>query len=270
MTVFLPRRAVLAFTGADRVSFLQGLVTNDLQTLTQDQAVWSALLTPQGRWLSEFFLFAQGDHILMDCAAEHADFLAKKLSRFRLRSDVQINRTDLHVVVGSGTEDLPADAVIAAADPRCEGAGWRAIVSALPEHSASERDYLERRLALGLPDNEDFVSEQTLALEANMDLLNGVSWKKGCYMGQELTARTHYRGLLKKRMLPVTLMGASFPESGGIVMMEDREVGEIRSRSGHHAIAVLRREAWSSNTLTCNGHRLSINWPLWFPVEMRS
>lgn len=269
MQEYLSHRAVLSFTGADRTSFLQGLITNDLQSLTATTAVWSALLTPQGRWLSEFFLHDASDRILMDCAADHADMLVKRLSRFRLRADVQIEKTPFRVVTGAENSPSPETAVACAPDPRCEGAGWRALVSETGPGGETPAAFLERRLTLGLPDVMDFESEQTLALEADMDLLHGVSWKKGCYMGQELTARTHYRGLVKRRLLPVVLSEGTFPAEGGVIIAGEREVGDIRSRSGNQALAMLRRDAWSLPDLTCNGLPLSVAWPVWFPSEMR-
>ena len=269
MIELLLHRSVLTFSGADRASFLQGLITNDVQSLSPGNAVWSALLTPQGRWLSEFFLFSDGDRILMDCPSEHSEMLVKKLSRFRLRADVKIELTALHVIVGA-TETIPPEALCSATDPRCESAGWRAIVSQPPVETTQGHDWLDRRLSLGLPDTDDFESEKTLALEANLDLLHGVSWKKGCYMGQELTARTHYRGLLRRRILPVTVKDGTFPETGGILTMGDKEVGELRSRHGSHALALLRREAWLSPDLAFEGKPVSVVWPDWFPLEMRS
>lgn len=265
----LSHRAVLSFIGADRTSFLQGLITNDAHALTPATSVWSALLTPQGRWLSEFFLYDASDCILMDCADDHADMLVKRLSRFRLRADVQIEKTDLRVITGAVGSPAPSAPVATVPDPRCDGAGWRAIVPASEEGGEMPEEFLERRLTLGLPDVMDFESEQTLALEADMDLLHGVSWKKGCYMGQELTARTHYRGLVKRRLLPVVLSDGTFPDEGGTIIAGEREVGDIRSRSGNRALAMLRRDAWSSPELTCNGQPLSVVWPAWFPPEMR-
>ncbi|MBF0860589.1 folate-binding protein YgfZ [Gluconobacter kanchanaburiensis] len=270
MSHSLSHRAVLSFTGADRNSFLQGLVTNDIQSLPVGKSIWSALLTPQGRWLSEFFLYNGSDRILMDCAADHADMLVKRLSRFRLRADVQIEKTDLRVITGTEDRSGPPDnTMVHAPDPRCDGAGWRAIVTGTDQAGETPTEFLERRLTLGLPDIMDFEPEQTLALEADMDLLHGVSWKKGCYMGQELTARTHYRGLVKRRLLPVVLTDGVFPEQGGLIVAGEREVGDIRSHSGKRAIAMLRRDAWSSNDLTCNGASLSVDWPAWFPDDKR-
>jgi len=269
MLDLLPYRSVLAFTGADRVSFLQGLITNDVQLLTPDTALWSALLTPQGRWLSEFFLFSTPDRILMDCPADHADMLTKKLSRFRLRADVKIAVTDFQVIAGHDSS-APADTVCVANDPRCDDAGWRAVVQQAPVAAGHGEDWLTRRLEKGLPEAADFESEKTLALEANMDLLHGVSWKKGCYMGQELTARTHYRGLLRRRLLPVQIQDGAFPNNGGTLLIDDKEVGELRSRQGSRALAMLRREAWSSPELAFEGKPVSVVWPDWFPLEMRS
>lgn len=150
MLDLLSYRSVLAFTGADRLSFLQGLITNDVQLLTSDTALWSALLTPQGRWLSEFFLFSMSDSILMDCPSDHADMLVKKLSRFRLRADVEIEATDFKVIVDQDSP-APADAICAANDPRCDGAGWRAVVQQTPTEAGHGDVWLKDDLKKASP-----------------------------------------------------------------------------------------------------------------------
>ncbi|QDH17688.1 CAF17-like 4Fe-4S cluster assembly/insertion protein YgfZ [Swingsia samuiensis] len=271
MIELLPDRSVLAITGTDRTSFLQGLVTNDLTSLTENRCIWSALLTAQGRWLSEFFLYSTSSEILMDCPSSHAEMLIKHLSRFRLRAYVQIKLTDFLVIVGHDAPP-PKDIILTASDPRLPNAGWRAILpqDQSPSIPSNTTQWIKHRLNLGLPDYVDFISEKTLPLEANMDLLHGVSWSKGCYMGQELTARTHYRGLLKRRLLPVTLTEGHFPEAGGTLMIADKEVGDIRTRSGNQALALLRKEAWDAPNLTYNETPVSVLWPEWFPLEMRS
>lgn len=272
MTGFLSDRAVLAFEGQDRITFLQGLVSNDVTLASQGHALWSAVLTPQGRWLSEFFLYEdtapENPRLLMDCPAEHADMLQKRLSRFRLRADVRISKTDLRVITGPDGTSPPANSTTAP-DPRTEHAGWRALISPdMPATGETPHAYLVRRLSLGLPDWTDFEAEKTLALEANMDLLKGVSFSKGCYMGQELTARTHYRAVLKRRILPVTGPDAAFSTPAPI-LMRGKDVGEFRSHHANTALALLRREAWSSDELTLNGETIQVVWPTWFPEELR-
>ncbi|GBR49166.1 CAF17-like 4Fe-4S cluster assembly/insertion protein YgfZ [Neokomagataea thailandica] len=272
MTGFLSDRAVLAFEGQDRITFLQGLVSNDVTLVSQGHALWSAVLTPQGRWLSEFFLYEdttqETPRLLMDCPAEHAETLTKRLSRFRLRADVRIVTTDFRVITGpDGTSPPPHS--ISSPDPRTEQAGWRALIT--PDSDImgeTPQAYLIRRLSLGLPDWTDFEAEKTLALEANMDVLHGVSFSKGCYMGQELTARTHYRAVLKRRILPITGPSTAFSTPGPI-QLNGKDVGELRSHHATTALALLRREAWSSNALTLNGETVQVVWPNWFPAELR-
>lgn len=277
MTDLLADRAVLVLSGSDRASFLQGLTTNDVTALTPDNALWSAVLTPQGRVVSAFFLFAAAldgrDVILIDAPRAQADELARRLSRFRLRADVAIEPTDLRVL--AGTDDPPRQlpdrgALRIAPDPRADGAGWRAIVRQTPADAGDGGAWNARRIALGLPEAEDFEEDRTLALEADMDLLHGVSWSKGCYMGQEITARTHYRGLLRRRLLPVRIGEGAFPETGGALFAGEREVGTLRSRAGDRALAFLRREAWNDPRLNFEGVPVSVVWPDWFPAELRN
>lgn len=340
MTRFLSDRSVLAFSGRDRLSFLQGLVTNDVTTIAPGRAIWSALLTPQGRWLSEFFLFAepsgpQGNdppdttacgRVLMDCPRPHAEMLIQRLSRFRLRADVQITHTTGRVMTGPGAPPaLPPEgpatslstnltspgltspgfispgfaspdsgssstissgsvpsSLIVAPDPRCDQAGWRGLALTGTEHTPDrssenpdgedDHAYRSRRIALGLPDWTDLELEKTLALEANMDLLNGVSFTKGCYMGQELTARTHYRAPVRRRLLPLVTSAPTHQPSfttGEAILLDGKDIGHLRSCEGNHALAFVRREAWHSDALTVKGIPVRVLWPAWFPPEKR-
>ncbi len=262
----LPERAVLSVAGPDRVSFLQGLVSNDVAQAAPGHAVWAALLSPQGKWLTDFFILADGDRLLLDCEASGAEDLARRLTRFRLRAKVAVETAPLSVhAVWDGMPDLP-DGAIAAADPRLPDAGWRVLA---PEPLAeATQDYDRHRLSLGLPDgSRDMEADKSVLLEAGFDELNGVSWTKGCYMGQELTARTKYRGLVKRRLLPVTADGA-VPPPGSPVIAEGVEVGQMRSGNGTIGLALLRVSAIGS-TLSCNGQSLSVQVPHWMrlPAE---
>lgn len=270
----LPDRAVVELTGEDRVSFLQGLVSNDVTHAAPGRAVWTALLTPQGKWLADFFVFATPEALLLDCAVTQAEMLAQRLSRFRLRSRVALApRPDLGVLAGWGGEAAPEGA-IAAPDPRLPEAGWRAILplaespmTGLPEGGA---DYARHRLALGLPDGApDLEPEKSVLLEAGFDELNGVSWTKGCYMGQELTARTKYRGLLKRRLVPVEV-GGPLPAPGTPVLRGGAEVGEMRSGLGGHGLALLRLPVTDGETLTCGEATLTPKIPHWMRLPEKA
>ena len=249
----LPHRAVLAVTGEDRVSYLQGLVSNDVAAAAPGRAVWAALLTPQGKWLADFFIFADADRLLLDVEAAQRDDLARRLSRFRLRANVAIAPDALEVYAAWDGE--PAGG-IAAPDPRLPDAGWRILAQDLRPNTDADA-YDRHRLRLGLPDgSRDMEADKSVLLEAGFDELGGVSWSKGCFMGQELTARTKYRGLLKRRLVPVAA-DRPLPPPGTPIMRDGAPVGTLRSVNGTLGLAVLRLDAMDA-ALECDG-----------PIEVR-
>lgn len=269
MTV-LPERAVIEVTGEDRNAFLQGLVSNDVTEAAPGRAVWAALLTPQGKWLADFFILADGEALLLDVERGQAAMLLQRLTRFRLRSRVALRLADeMHVYAAwdgtpavSAVAGAPAGDAIAAPDPRLPQAGWRVLSAADLPVNAEFADWDRHRLALGLPDgSRDLEPEKTVLLEAGFDELNGVSWTKGCYMGQELTARTRYRGLLKRRLVPVAVQGA-LPPPGTPVLRDGVEVGTFRSGRDGLGLAILRLDAFSAS-LACDEARLVVRLPDW-------
>jgi folate-binding protein YgfZ len=258
----LPSRSVVALRGADRVSFLNGLVSNDVAEAAPGRAVWAALLTAQGKWVADFFIFADADSLLLDCEAAQAPMLALRLSRYRLRADVAIAPAELGVY--AAWEGVPeTEGAIAAPDPRLAEAGWRLLSHATQPTNATALEWDMHRLVLGLPDgSRDLEAEKTVLLEAGFDALNGVSWTKGCYMGQELTARTRYRGLIKRQLLPIR--GATtLPPSGTPIFSLDREVGQMRSSQGRVGLATLRIDALGAADLQAAGQALSVAKPAW-------
>ncbi len=248
---YLPERGVLEVVGADRVAFLQGLVSNDVAQAVPGHAVWAALLTPQGKWLADFFILSDGARLLLDCERAQAAMLVQRLARYRLRSQVTLADVSesLHVhAAWGGTPDVP-DA-IAAPDPRLAEAGWRVLAPRVLDGGATAADWDRHRIALGMPDgSRDMEADKSVLLEAGFDELHGVSWSKGCYMGQELTARTKYRGLLKRRLVRVRIEGEA-PAPGTPVLRDGAEMGTMRSASGHGGLALLRLEAMAG-PLTC-------------------
>jgi hypothetical protein len=264
----LPDRAVLELTGEDRVSFLQGLVSNDVTEAGPGRAVWAALLTPQGKWLADFFIFADGDRLLLDCEAEQRPLLTKLLSRYRLRSKVSIALAD--VPVFAAWDGAPPAGGVQAPDPRLPEAGWR-ILGEVPGANASAEDYDLHRLRLGLPDgSRDLEPEKSTLVESGFDELHGIGWDKGCYMGQELTARTKYRGLVKRRLTPVRVEG-KLPPPGTPVLDGEAEVGTIRSSRGDRALASLRIEAIHAPRLSCGDAALlpePAPWMRWQPIRL--
>lgn len=258
----LAHRAVLEVTGEDRVTFLQGLISNDVTAATP---IWAALLTPQGKWLADFFVTAEAERLLLDAEAAQAELLMGKLLRFRLRSRVAMALLP-GWVVQAGWDGAPMPAG-AAPDPRLAEAGWRHM-TATPQ-AGDGGDYDAHRLRLGLPDgSRDMQAEQSVLLEAGFDELHGVSWSKGCYMGQELTARTKYRGLVKRRLVPVEVQGP-LPPRGTAVTLDGAEVGEMRSGQGALGMALLRISALGS-ALQCGDAVLQPRIPAWMRLPETS
>lgn len=258
----LPDRAVLEVSGDDRVPFLQGLVSNDVAAAAPGRAVWAALLTPQGKYLADFFILADGARLLLDCESAQAAMLTPRLARFRLRSKVSI--TPLPLLVYAAWDGAPDRDALIAPDPRLPDAGFRLLAAAPLAADADAADWDRHRLALGLPEPRDMEAEKSVLLEAGFDELHGVSWDKGCYMGQELTARTKYRGLVKRRLIPVAIAGEA-PAPGTPITAEGREVGTMRSAREGMGMALLRIEALEQ-PLACGAARLEPRMPLWLQL----
>ncbi|HEX4157843.1 MAG TPA: hypothetical protein VHY79_05150 [Rhizomicrobium sp.] len=237
-TTILTDRVLLEIRGQDASNFLQGLVTNDVGKLGPDTALYAALLTPQGKILHDFLLYAREEAILIDCAGASAFDLKTRLSRYRLRAKVEIAlREDLAVAAYWDGIDPNAGFL---RDPRHPGLGWRAWSSAPASPEPSPADaYLDHRLALGIPEGMDFGSDRMFALDADLDELHGISFDKGCYVGQELTARMKHRGTARKRLLPVE-SDAPLPASETPITAAEREVGVITSAYGRRGFALVR------------------------------
>jgi tRNA-modifying protein YgfZ len=269
----LPDRGVLEVAGEDRVAFLQGLVSNDVAEAAPGRAVWAALLTPQGKWLADFFVFSDGARrLLLDCERAQLPSLVARLSRFRLRSRVSLRDASDEFSVHAGWDGAATpEGVMAAADPRLAEAGWRALAPALiPDADATPEDWDRHRLGLGLPDgSRDMAAEQSVLLEAGFDELGGISWSKGCYMGQELTARTRYRGLVKRRLVPVAVDGPLPPRGTPVLSAAGTELGEMRSGRNEQGMALLRLDALDGRALRCGEAALTPRVPAWMALSKR-
>jgi hypothetical protein len=268
----LPDRGILAVRGDDRASFLQGLVSNDTAKLTPGRAMYAALLTAQGKYLHDFIMVEEGAAIWLDAEAGRIADLKRRLSMYRLRAKVTIEELpDLAVAAVFGG-DLPDIAVV---DPRLPELGGRVILpretlrptlAGLGLKEAEFAEYDELRLSLGIPDgSRDLVVDKSILLEAGFDELNGVDWNKGCYIGQELTARTKYRGLIKKRLFPVKIDGR-IPEPGTILTVDGKEAGEMRSSLGNIGLALVRLES-ADAPLAAEGATVRAAAPAWMRVE---
>jgi len=242
MTVLLDDRAVIALSGPEARGFLQGLITNDIERLAPGAAIYGALLTPQGKVLFDF-LISEGDGaLLLDCAAISRDALLKRLSMYRLRAKVTIEARDQLAVVAAWDRTLPAH-IAAFDDPRLAALGKRGITPKAELHSGARAasHYLTHRLDLGVPEAADFGQDRMFALDADLDALNAISFEKGCYVGQELTARMKHRATLRKRLLPIrSIGGGPLPPSETPLKADGRDIGEIASVHGPHGFALIR------------------------------
>jgi hypothetical protein len=227
-------RRVYRITGADRETFLQGLVTNDLRRLSGG-IVYAALLTPQGKYLADFFLVPAEDAILLDVAAGLAEALVRRLTLYRLRADVQIQPTDLRVTRGLGP--APEGAL---ADPRDPSLGWRAYGNA--DTTPPDIDWLAIRVAALVPESGiELLPDDTYILEAGFERLHGVDFRKGCYVGQEVTARMKHKTDLRKGLARVRVEGQAAPGTP-ILTADGKEAGVLYSQANGQAIAHLRHD----------------------------
>jgi len=250
----LPSRAPLAVTGTDAHSFLQGLISNDVTRVGPRTGIYAALLTPQGKFLHDLFVIEAEGALVLDAEAARLDDLVRRLKMFKLRAKVDIAPLADRVVAVAWGEGADAALAIAGAypDPRLAEAGVRAVLPAadarrlLADAGLTESDaagYDRHRLGLGLPDgSRDMEVDKAVLLECGFEELNGVDFDKGCYMGQELTARTKYRGLVKKRLLPVAIEGTA-PPPGTQITLADRDAGELRSSRDGLGLALIRLDA---------------------------
>ena len=280
--IALEDRGVLAISGPDARSYLQALVSNDMDKVSGTRAIYATLLTPQGKFLHDFFISLLDETLLFDCEGARIDDLERRLTFYRLRADAKIenwsDRYQVFALIGDGASDVTsiADGVVYE-DPRIGTIGSRAI---LPRNSAiaaleaaglspaPPSDYERLRLHHGLPDgSRDIHVEKGFLLENGIDDLHGVDFEKGCYIGQELTARTKHRAKIRKRLLRVDIDGP-LPPPGAPVMLGDKPAGEMRSGQGGIGLAMLRLEmidqaASTGEPLTCADATLTPVKPDW-------
>ena len=287
----LTERVITRISGPDARNFLQSIVTNDVDRLRPDRALYAALLTPQGMYLHDFLLTEfQGD-ILIESDRERQPDLARKLTLYRLRSEATIEM-DPDLAVGAGFGARAHQAIqldpargtaheleegIAFTDPRATSLGVRAYLPAFKladffadagfERSDQEQ-YDRVRLEAGVPDgNKDLVVGRSYLLESNFDLLDGVSFSKGCYIGQENTARQRYRGTIRRRLARITVTSGTAPSPGTPIRFRGRDAGTMRSSQAGSGMAHLRlgpaKEALAAGAeLESGDARIRIREPL--------
>ena len=258
--VYLGDRGVARVAGPDAASFLQGLLTNDVESLPVGGARYAALLTPQGKILFDFLVFRPApDEFLLDAPAAKTAELVKRLGFYKLRAKIEVSDVSGQFAVVVASQGEPAD-------PRAPALGLRKIVArhdAPAEDEAGRAAYETRRVALGVPEGGlDFAYGDAFPHDANMDLVNGVDFAKGCYVGQEVVSRMKHRGETRKRVVRVALDGAA-PGPGAAIVDGELPVGVLGGSAGRHGLALVRLDrvadaASAGRPLTAAGVRISV------------
>jgi folate-binding protein YgfZ len=239
----LADRGVISVEGADAGKFLQGLVTNDVAKLQSEPAIHTGLLSPQGKILFEFFVVKDGGKFLIDVARDRVADLIKRLTLYKLRAAVTIADVskDVAVYADFGGETV-LDRGIVYRDPRQAELGNRVIITDGPEITATvdAQAYHAHRVALAVPEGgRDYIFGDAFPHEARFDELGGVSFSKGCFVGQEVVSRMEHRGTARKRVVPVSLRGGTLAE-GASIQAGGVEIGRIGTVAGQRALALLR------------------------------
>jgi len=243
-------RRVLRISGQDARDFLQGMVTNDVAKLDHG-AVYAALLSPQGKYLADFLMIPEGADVLLDTAEGLAGGLVQRLSMYKLRADVTVAPTDLQVLRGLG--DPPPEGF---ADPRASELGWRIYTADPPPLDPTGTDWEALRVDHLVPEGGvELVPNDSYILECGFERLNGVDFRKGCYVGQEVTARMHHKTQLKKGLAQVVIDGAA--PVGTEITADGKAAGQVFSQSGGKAIAWLRFDR-ATGDMTAGDARLRL------------
>lgn len=244
-------RAVYRIAGDDRVTFLQGILTQDINKLKPECGIFTALLSPQGKIQHDFFLIPQGDTILLDTEVASKDLLIKRLTMYKLRAKVTIEDVSDRITVAYRLQAEHATIghvthkknITLLTDPRAAELGERLYIedgTVTPKHTITPEDYHAHRIALGIPDGMRDVIEDT-ALDAGYDALGAISFNKGCYVGQEVTARMHYKNIARRGFYHVEAQ-TPLPARGSKIMADGITIGELRGTDGVQGLAMLKFE----------------------------
>ena len=261
----LGSRALVQVAGPDWRPFLQGLVSNDVERLEPGAIRFAALLTPQGRMLFDLFVIGDQHGCRLDVDAGRREALVQRLSVYRLRAKVEIAAVDGAVCALWNAAEAPEGW---APDPRLAELGFRGVDQPAPTGAEQfdEDAYDALRLQLGAPDPaRDAITDKTYPIEADMDLLNGIDFQKGCYVGQETTSRMKRRGGIRSRMLPIRFEGPA-PPFGAEVLAGNLRAGEVLSGRDGVAMALLRLDRIEAAELTVDGRPVRVAAPAWLAL----
>jgi folate-binding protein YgfZ len=284
----LPKRGVVSVSGEDAERFLQGVITNEMGLLATQPALHAGTLTPQGKILFEFFVIRAPEGYYLETTRDNAPALADQLARYKLRSKVDIADVSADFAVAAawgGTYDPHGRGKqpLVFADPRLPGMGYRELVTMRSDwalagrdaDSASREDYDAHRIALGVPEGGiDYPLGDTFPHEALFDQLNGVSFKKGCFVGQEVVARMQFRNMARKRVVPV-VGDELLPASGAPISAGGVEIGKLGSVAGSRGLALMRIDRAAEATdkgegLLAGSVPVRIELPSWATFSLSS
>lgn len=250
----LKDRSIIEIAGLERKKFLQGLVTNDVNKASASDLIYSAMLNSQGRFLYDFFIFEDAEKLILDCFEPRRDEILKKLNFYKLRSQVEIKKNDDLKVFSTHEK-------VGFVDPRNQKLGYRLYTKS--DEKQNDEQYHFNRIQLKIPESEhDLTYEKSFILEFGFDDLNAIDYNKGCYVGQELTARTHYRGEIRKKIFHVKIDVGSI-EKNSEIYCEGKSAGIILSsiflKNELHALALIKDPQEIDLTkLNCANHKISI------------
>ena len=276
-------------TGADAHKLLQSVITNDMDGLSVAPALHTGLLSPQGKILFEFFVVKAGDGFLLDVARDQASALTRRLAMYKLRADVQIADISdaMHVFAVWGDDPYSFDSMaetVTFTDPRLAAMGLRIITLAKFATSVAQATngldatveaYAAHRIALGVPEGgKDFAFGDAFPHEALLDQLNGVSFTKGCYVGQEIVSRMEHRGTARKRIVPIA-SATPLPATGTDIKAGEVTIGALGSVSGSQGLALLRLDrvaefAAQGVALTAGDAIITVNIPSWATFSLQT
>ncbi len=230
--IILANRSVISISGADKETFLQGLITNDINKVSIGEAIYAFMLSPQGRFLYDFFIAKQGENFLLDCCQERLAEIIQKLSFYKLRSKVSIKpEPNLQVAVCFDQPEYQANNSIIFPDPRHSQMGFRAFIEKNENQSLQDNtSYNFHRINLKIPDDSDLTFDKSFPLEFGFDDFNAIDYKKGCYVGQETTARMHYKGVIRKKIFLIKISNQQNVAKSSPVDFADKTIGEVLSQ----------------------------------------
>jgi tRNA-modifying protein YgfZ len=250
MYTFLKERSIYKITGEDRVKFLQGILSNDITKINDKTSLYACMLTPQGKYLADFFLISKGNEIIFDLPSSNSEEIIKKLNIYRLRSRIQISECTDYCAASFIKEPTinQLKSSIIYSDPRSNSLGQRCYINErdindLKTHFIEKAEtYDQIRIDNFIPEgNKDLIPNKSFPFEYELDQLNAIDYNKGCYIGQELVARTHYLGKVRKQIVKALAQDA-LPPLGTEIFSGEKKIGIICSSINNKGLALVRTE----------------------------